>query len=273
MAEPLPLQWHDLAEVSRRDTLAELLLPLPWAAVAALSGGFGFTPGLVAGTVVVFMIGVRLNHGAIHGTLGLSKSADDVLIAAISVFLGGATHVLAHTHRIHHRRCLAEDDLEGRAAAYGFWQALWRSPLYPLRIHFAALRDGSRGLRCWIVGELAAVVLVQALVWGVFDSHALRVVSATLFIANGLVPMVGIWAVHRGCHGTAHAARTTRSRALELLAVSMLFHDEHHRFPSVPTRRLSELARRLDAAQGRPTALCVLGRGPRRTEVQRVRAG
>ena len=265
MAEQRAVHWQDLAVVSRRDTLAELLLPLPWLGVAVLSGMLGFDAGLVGATVVVFMIGVRLNHGAIHGSLGLSKRADDVLIAVIAVILGGATHVLAHTHRIHHRHCLADDDLEGRAAAYGFWQALWRSPIYPLRIHAAALRDGSFALRCWIVGELAVVALVQLTVWVLLDVHALRVASLTLFAANAVVPMVGIWAVHRGCHGTGHVARTSRSRALEVLVVSMFFHEEHHRYPSVPTRRLRELAQRIDAAHGLSTAPRVIGRGPRHT--------
>lgn len=253
------VQWRDLAVVGRRDALAELALPCPWIAAGLLSAILGFTPGIVVSTVVVFMIGVRLNHGAIHGTLGLSSAGHDILIAAISVVLGGATHVLAHTHRIHHRCCLADDDLEGRAASYGFWQALWRSPLYPLRIHVAALRDGGRVLRCWIVCELSAVVLVQAAIWWWLDVHALKVASLTLFVANGLVPMIGIWAVHRGCHGTAHMARTSRSRALNSLVVSMFFHDEHHRYPMVPTRRLAELARRIDASHGLPRAPGLLG--------------
>lgn len=250
MAEPGAVYWRDLAVVSRAEVWMELLLPLPWLAIALLCGALDFMAGLVAATLVVFMIGVRLNHGAVHRTLGLSDRASDVLMVMVSVVLGGATHALAHTHRIHHMRCLADDDLEGRAASYGFWQALWRSPLYPLKIHAAALRDGGFTLRCWIAGELIAVLLVQAAVWALFDVAALRVASLTLLVANAAVPMVGIWAVHRGCHGTAHMARTSRSPRLDGLVAHMFQHEEHHRYPAVPTRHLDELTRRIDAAHG-----------------------
>jgi fatty acid desaturase len=254
VAEHTAVPWRDLAVVSRRDALFELLLPLPWLAIAVLCGALGLMLGVVAATLVVFMIGVRLNHGAVHRTLGLSERGSDVVMLTISIVLGGATHALLHTHRIHHARCLAADDLEGRAASYGFWQALWRSPLYPLQIHAAALRDGSAALRCWIVAELIAIALVQAAVWLLLDEPALRVAALTLLAANAAVPMVGIWAVHRGCHGTAHAARTSRSPLLDVLVAHMFQHDEHHRYPGVPTRRLGELTRRIDAAQGLPTA-------------------
>lgn len=253
MAERGAVCWRDLAVVSRRDVWMELLLPLPWLAIAALCGALDLMAGLVAATLVVFMIGVRLNHGAVHRTLGLSERASDVLMVVVSVVLGGATHALAHTHRIHHLRCLADDDLEGRAASYGFWQALWRSPLYPLQIHAAALRDGDFSLRCWIAAELIAVLLVQTAVWALFDVAALRVVSLTLLFANAAVPMVGIWAVHRGCRGTAHVARTSRSPRLDWLVAHMFQHEEHHLYPAVPTRHLAELTRRIDAAHGMST--------------------
>jgi fatty acid desaturase len=176
----------------------------------------------------------------------------------ISVILGGATHAFAHTHRIHHRRCLAPDDLEGRAAAYGFWQALWRSPFYPLQLHAAALRQGDARLRSWIVGELLAVAAVQSAVWLLLDVPALQAASLTLLVANALVPMVGIWAVHRGCHGTPHVARTSRLPRLDRLVVHMFQHDEHHRFPQVPTRHLPELVRRLDAREAASPAPAVI---------------
>lgn len=253
MAEPGTVRWCDLTVLSRRDVWVELLLPVPWLVIAALCGALDFGAGLVAATLVVFMIGVRLNHGAVHRTLGLSERTSDVLMVVISVVLGGATHALAHTHRIHHLRCLADDDLEGRAASYGFWQALWRSPLYPLKIHAAALRDGGPALRCWIAAELIAVLLVQTAVWAWSDVAALRLVSLTLLFANAAVPMVGIWAVHRGCRGTAHVARTSRSPWLDGLVAHMFQHEEHHRYPAVPTRRLAELTRRIDAAHGMST--------------------
>jgi sorbitol-specific phosphotransferase system component IIBC len=78
VAEPGAVVWRDLVRLSRRETLAELCLPVPWLALGLLSGALDFTPGVVVACLVVTMVGVRLNHGAVHQSLGLSSFANNV---------------------------------------------------------------------------------------------------------------------------------------------------------------------------------------------------
>lgn len=241
------VEWRDLVALSQTEILIELCLPLPWLLLALLAGAHGQTAAVIAATFVMFMTGLRVTHNAFHRTLGLSARAGDVVMFALSVLLGGAMHAIEHTHLHHHRDCLAPHDVEGRIAAHGFWRALLHSPAYPLRIHMAAIRNGTRRQRRWIVRELAGVFIVQSVIWFVSDSRTLHWIALSLLFANLSAAMVGIWAVHRGCHQGPHVARTSRSRWLDLVVVNMFHHLEHHRYPAVPTRHLQELARRLDA--------------------------
>lgn len=249
MAEPL--RWQDLTRLSPRQRTAELLLPLPWLLLAwglAAAGACGLA--LVA-TAPFFTAALRLTHDTYHRNLGLSRRESDVLLFVLSLLLGGALHAIEYTHLRHHRYCLGDDDTEGRISRYRFWSALVRSPLYPLLIHREALRDGSARQRRWVRRELAAVALLQALIWGGGDG-ALQTLSLALLAANALVPMIGIWSVHRGCAPGQQVARSSRHGWLQRISFNMLYHHEHHAYPGVPARHLPRLAQRLDACGHRP---------------------
>lgn len=248
MAESTELHWRDLRVLSRIQRAAELLLPLPWLLLALAAAGAGWRWTAFAATALFFTAGLRLTHDLYHRNLGLDRRSTDWLLFGLSVLLGGALHAIEYTHLQHHRRCLAEDDLEGRIGHLGFWQALWRSPLYPVLIHLHTLRHGSRRQRHWIKVELAAVALAQALIWTSANS-ALQSLSLALLLANAAVPMVGIWSVHRDTARQQHRARSIRWPWLDGPTFNMLYHQEHHRFPAVPACRLPELARRIDALE------------------------
>ena len=246
------IAWRDLVPMRRRDTLRELALPLPWLAAALLAAAQGWTWPAVAATFVLFMTGLRVTHGAFHRALGLRGRGNDAVMFVLSVLLGGAMHAIECTHRHHHRACLDADDVEGRIAHLGVWRALLHSPLYPFHIHAFALRHGSRRQRGWVRAELAAVVALQVLVWGVFDNAALQTITLALLFANASAAMVGIWAVHRACDAAGFNARSSRSRVLDACVAGMFHHLEHHLYPAVPTRRLAVLAQRFDAARRDP---------------------
>lgn len=248
MAERIELQWRDLRSLSPARRAAELLLPLPWLLLALAAAGTGWTWAAFAATALFFTAGLRLTHDLYHRNLGLGRRSSDWLLFGLSVLLGGALHAIEYTHLQHHRHCLAEDDLEGRIGHLGFWQALWRSPVYPVLIHLHTLRHGSRRQRHWIKVELVAVTLVQALIW-TSAGTALQDVSLALLLANAAVPMVGIWSVHRDTAQQRHRSRSIRRRWLDGPTFNMLYHQEHHRFPAVPACRLPELARRIDALE------------------------
>lgn len=242
MAERVP--WQDLVRLSPRETLAEIALPLPWLLLAWCLAAQGWTLLAMLAVAPFFTAALRLTHDTFHRNLGLERRAGDLLLFALSLLLGGALHAIEHTHLRHHRDSLGADDVEGRMARYGFWAALVRSPLYPLLIHVETLRHGSAQHRRWVRRELLAVTLVQALVWSSGDT-ALQTLSLALLLANALVPMIGIWSVHRDCDG-GHA-RSSRHGWLLRLSFNMLYHDEHHAYPGVPARRLPQLVQRIDA--------------------------
>ncbi|HSX59361.1 MAG TPA: fatty acid desaturase [Tahibacter sp.] len=251
------VRWQDLAHLSPRERIAELLLPLPWLVLAWSCAAAGWTLLAVLAVAPFFTAALRLTHDTFHRNLGLARREGDLLLFALSLLLGGALHAIEHTHLHHHRNCLAADDVEGRIAGYGFWAALLRSPAYPLLIHVETLRRGSARQRRWVRRELAAVAALQTLIWCGGDA-GLQTLAISLIAANALVPMIGIWSVHRGCASAGRTARSSRSGWLQWLSFNMLYHDEHHACPAVPARHLPRLAQRLDAA-GRHAAPDVIG--------------
>ncbi len=245
------VEWRDLVALTRREVFLELALPLPWLLIAIVAGHAGQRGLLVVATLVMFMMGLRITHNAFHCNLGISRNAGDLVMFGLSVLLGGAMHAIRHTHLRHHHDCLGTDDVEGHIAHLGFLSAVVRSPLYPLQIHWVALRDGSLCQKRWISIELAAVALLHAAIW-LGDSSTFKLMALSLYFANASAPLVGIWAVHRSCEKGQFSARTSRSPLLNALTVSMFNHLEHHLYPAVPTCHLPILAKRLDAHwQGR----------------------
>ncbi len=240
------VEWRDLVVLTRREIFVELSLPLPWLLAAIMAGRAGYAGWLVFATLVMFMMGLRITHNAFHRNLGISRSAGDLVMFALSVLLGGAMHAIEYTHLRHHKDCLADDDIEGQIAHLGFFSAVVHSPIYPLKIHWLAMRDGSLRQKRWIALELAVVVLLHTAIW-LGDSSILKLMALSLYFANASAPLVGIWAVHRGCETGRFRARTSRSILLNAMTVSLFNHLEHHLYPAVPTCHLSVLSRRLDA--------------------------
>lgn len=249
------VEWRDLLALSHREILVELLMPLLALAAALIAGAVRCWPLLVLASAMMFMFGLRVSHGAFHRSLGLRKGGNDAVMFVLSALLGGSMHAIEVTHRRHHRDCLADDDVEGHIASHGFWRALLESPRYPLAIHLQAWRHGTRSQRRWIATELIVAVMVQGLIWK-SGIDAFKGIALTLYAANALAAIPGIWLVHRGCrHRDSDIARSTRSRLVTWLSAGMFHHAEHHAFPAVPTCHLSELAHRIDAQGSTPPSI------------------
>ena len=253
------VSWKDLVEYQRFETVRELCLPLPWVLMAFVCGQqasavgvagvaqWGWIAAMGIAVIYVFMLGLRVAHNAFHGTLGLTRSGDDWVMWLISVMMLGSSHAINYTHMHHHKHCMEKGDVEGELANLPFWQALVKSPIYPVYIHIVALRDAPVAQKRWIQAELSVSVLVQCvmLVW--LDSPVFMLYSMMMLAANLAAPMVGIWAVHRQCEDSPVDARSCRSRVVNFLTCGMFYHAEHHLFPAVPTRHLAALAKRIDA--------------------------
>jgi fatty acid desaturase len=243
------IAWRDLQPMTRWDTARELLLPVPMIILTALAASLGYRVGVVFGTFACFMLLLRVIHGAYHGSVGLRGAWNDAYMCVVSVLLGGSMHAIGTTHRYHHRHPLEPGDIEGEIAHHGFWSALWRSPIYPLRIHWAALRIADTSQRRWILFEIALVVVAQAAIWMTPTPAPVRWIALTMLVANAIVPMVGIWSVHAGCdRADSWIARTSRWGWVDRCFAHMFFHLEHHLYPAVPACRLHVLAQRLDCA-------------------------
>ncbi len=240
--------WKDLVKHQRFETTRELCLPLPWLVAAFYCGAQGWTVAMSICVIYIFMLGLRVAHNAFHGALGLSRRSDQVVMFVISLMMLGSSHAINYTHMYHHKHCMQKGDVEGELANLPFWFALLKSPIYPVYIHVAALRDAPWAQKRWIIAELVVSVILQGVMWLWLESSVYMLYTLMMLVANVLAPMVGIWGVHHHCEHAPTNARSCRSVLLNALTFGMFYHAEHHLFPAVPTRHLGELAKRIDAA-------------------------
>ena len=238
--------WRDLVACSRVETLRELALPLPWLIGGAWAAHVGAYALAVPCAFYAFLTCLRVSHNAFHGALGLGRTATDLVMLALGIVMLGSVHAVRRTHLLHHRHCLGDGDVEGRVARQGLLETLAKGPRFPLDLHRAGWRAAAPDERRWIGVELAACAALPLLAWGVLESEALRLHTLMMGLAWCLSPVFAVWSVHRADATGRHGARTLRSRWRSTLFYDMFYHDEHHRFPRVPTRHLPELARRLD---------------------------
>jgi fatty acid desaturase len=208
----------------------------------------GWYVAAAGASFVFYLTGLRQVHNAFHFTLGLPRWVSDGVMLTLSIAMLGSMHAVRFNHMRHHRRCMADDDVEAMSATMGAWRALLTGPLFPVRMHAEALRGANRKQRCWIIAELAANVAWVALVFFVFRVPALRYHVGAMVLGQCLSSFFCVWTVHHGCDPSHTLARTLRGRTKSFFTFNMFFHDEHHLFPQVPTCHLAALAQRIDAA-------------------------
>lgn len=240
--------WRDLVPLSWWQVVRELALPLPWLAGSLALAHHGHWCLALPLSFVFFLAGLRQVHNAYHHALGLPRPATEGVMFAWSVLMLGSMHAVRHNHLRHHRHCLDDDDVEGRCARMPGWQALLTGPTFPLRMHIHAWTHGGRRLRAWMTAELAATVLLVGAACAWREGTALGYHVLAMALGQCLAGFFAVWTVHRDCDPAHVIARTSRARLLNWATFNMFFHVEHHLFPRVPTCRLPELARRLDAA-------------------------
>jgi fatty acid desaturase len=252
------IAWRDLLPVSRIDIASELMLSLPWLAASLAAAGSGWYALALPASFMFFLTGLRQAHGAQHRALGLSPAATEWVLAALSLLMLGSMHAVQVNHLRHHRLCLRDEDVEARSARLPAWRALCVGPLFPVRLHRAALRVASARQRRWIRAELAANAIAVGAAWWL-AWPTLRYHLLAMCAGQCLTAFFAVWTVHHDCEPGGVFARTLRHRGLSWLSYDMFYHLEHHLFPAVPTRRLRELARRLDAAMPDLAPKLVLG--------------
>lgn len=126
----------------------------------------------------------------------------------------------------------------GSAPAKALWLLLF--PIFqvtrPPRLKEIALFDG------WVVLNIAAQLAFDAAIWLLLGPKALLFLALSFFFSVGLHPLGARWIQE---HYLMDGAQETSSYygPLNLIALNVGFHNEHHDFPWVPWNRLPEIKR------------------------------
>jgi fatty acid desaturase len=239
------IAWRDLTPLTRVEIIRELLLPLPWLAASWLAAAAGWYAVALPCSFLFFLTGLRQVHGAFHYSLGLSRPASELVMTALSGLMLGSMHAVQVNHLRHHAHCMTDDDVEAMSARMPAWKALVSGPLFPIRLHAAALAMAIPRQRTWIHIELAITAALIVAAW-LSAAAWLRYHVAAMALGQCLTSFFAVWTVHHDCEADGIFARTIRGRLKAWATYDMFYHLEHHLFPAVPTCRLPELARRLD---------------------------
>jgi fatty acid desaturase len=233
----------DLLALSSREKFIEIALSLPWlvAEIALIFCGWYWAAAFCA--FFFFLTGLRQVHQGYHLALGLSRRMTDIFLFALSILMLGSMHAVKYNHLMHHRHCLSEDDVEAKSAKMSGWGAIVFGPVFPLLLHFHALKQGNAHYRAWIVAELVGNIgMVAAAVYSpVILYHVLL-----MALGQCLTAFFAVWTVHHDCEDAVFA-RTQRGFWKNFISYDMFYHVEHHLFPKVPQRFLPVVAKRLDA--------------------------
>jgi len=197
--------------------------------------------------VLSFVTYGSTSHDLVHGSLGLKRLPNDLLLSVMELISVRSGHAYQVAHLNHHARFPRDDDIEAEAARMSLMGALLHGVVFQLRIYAWALRN-PRGRRNWIVAEGIAVTAIvtgamAALPWTVIPA----VYVALMIAGSWTIPLITSYLPH--APGEPDAARQTRlfrGLFVRLVAFDHLYHLEHHLYPAVPHQNWPKLARRLD---------------------------
>jgi fatty acid desaturase len=247
----LNVEWRDLLPLSRAEVVYETLITTPWLAGSLAAWHLATTRHPVFAAVALvsafffFLTGLRQVHNAYHYALGLGRRSTDLTMLALSAAMMSAMHAIQATHLNHHRHCLDDGDVEGRAATQRWWQALVGGPAFAVHLQRSGWALADRRARWWIAAELTALAgmaLAAVLIeWLPLRAHVMTMIAGQCFTA-----FFAVWTVHHDCQPLGRIARTQRGWFKNIVSYDMFHHLEHHLFPAVPTCHLPELSQRLD---------------------------
>ena len=236
----------DLMELSRWEVAWELAISTPWLLASFWAAEAGWWAVALGCSFMFFLCGLRQVHNAFHLAIGVPKQVHDWVQFILSPLMMSAMHAVEFNHLRHHAHCMDEEDIEAKSALMPGWKALLFGPKFPVMLHHAALTKGKARTKRWVYAELSAmagmVVAAIALDYTWLRYHVIAMTVGQCFSA-----FFAVWTVHHDCDRSHFIARTIRSPFKALVTYDMFFHVEHHLFPAVPTCKLPQLARRLDA--------------------------
>ncbi|ADO75840.1 fatty acid desaturase [Stigmatella aurantiaca] len=181
-------------------------------------------------SVLLFFMLFFLFHDALHGALGLSRRANELLMSGSGVVLGVSGHAARRAHLRHHARPFADDDPEGHAAKKGLWAALRAGPSVYL------------GLRAWGLLHAPAERALQRREWRavvIFFGALALFPAGRLYVFTALVLHVTMpaWAAllpHQPPRPLL-AVATALARRGFLFPALFVTHPLHHQHPKLDT--------------------------------------
>jgi beta-carotene hydroxylase len=251
----------DLLRLPTWRTAWVLLLPfLAFGGYWACASAGYWIPAALSLVVLSFVTYGSTSHDLVHGSLGLPRRLNDVLLSLIEAIALRSGHAYQRAHLHHHARFPAEDDVEAKAARMSLWRTLLDGVVFQVRIFRWALRHPGESLG-WIrtEGVLVLGILIaalSALPW----TPAPAVYVGLMIAGSWIIPLITVYLPHDVSQvDPVRQTRLFRGTLARLLAFDHLYHLEHHLYPGVPHPHWPALARRLDswlAAQGvRPSSL------------------
>ena len=241
------VEWKDLRNLSIKETLIENNLTIPWLATSWLLAYYGYYIWALPFSGFFFLTGLRQVHNGFHNSLGTNKFLTWLSLYLNSILMMVSIHAVKFNHIRHHKYCLTEEDYEGKSAGMTWYGAILYGPIHIFLIHKVTLQLGNDRYVKNVLLELASIGIFAFLVF-YFKIHFLIYHILIMIIGEFLMAFFAVWTVHHDTEESPEFARTQRDGWKNKVTFSMFYHLEHHLFPAVPTIKLPELAKRIDAA-------------------------
>lgn len=240
------VSWKDLKALTVREMLIENNLSLPWLFGSWILASYEIYLLALPCSAFFFLTALRQVHNGFHHTLGTHKWLTWFTLFSNSVLMMASIHAVKFNHIRHHKYCLGEDDYEGKSAGMSWYKAILYGPLHLFLIHKVTLRQGNKNYRNNVVLELLSIAAFAALI--LYLQLPFLLYHMVVMIAGEcLMAFFAVWTVHHDTQDNPNMARTQRKGWKNALTFGMFYHMEHHLFPAVPTIKLPELAKRIDA--------------------------
>src|SRR6185437_15010511 len=115
-------------------------------------------------------------------------------------------------------------DIEAMGARRSAWGAILLGPVFPVRLHRAALAGAPIRERRWMLAELAGNLAVATLAAGIFSCRILIYHLLAMAAGQCLTAFFAVWTVHHDCAPPRPPARTIRNSLSAALTFNMFFH-------------------------------------------------
>lgn len=240
------VEWKDLRSLNTKEMLVENNLTIPWFVLSIALAYNGYYLFALPFSAFFFLTGLRQVHNGFHNSLGTNRFLTWFTLFSNSILMMVSIHAVKFNHIRHHKFCLAKEDYEGKSAGMTWYGAILYGPIHMFLIHKVTLQLGNSNYRRNVLLELVSIAIFASLVF-YFNIHFLIYHIIIMMIGEFLMAFFAVWTVHHDTHDHPDFARTQRTGWKNKLTFSMFYHLEHHLFPAVPTIKLPELARRIDA--------------------------